>query len=277
MGAWFRRKKENVSSEKKKDVPGGLWVKCRKCNEILYKKELKKNQSICPNCRYHFRISADEYINILMDNYEEFNQELKSSDPLDFEAKKKYADQIENYQEKTDQNSAIKTVTGNINGNEIVLCVMDFRFIGGSMGSVLGEKIARGVDKARKKEVPLVIVSSSGGARMMEGILSLMQMAKTSAKLSKFDEEGGLYISIMADPTTGGVTASYAMLGDINIAEPGALIGFAGPRVIKQTIGKDLPDGFQRAEFIQEKGFADMIVSRKEMKETLTNLVEFFK
>lgn len=274
--AWFRRKKKKVSSKKKKDVPGGLWVKCRKCSEILYKKELKKNKGVCPNCRYHFRIPADDYIQILLDNYTEFNQNIKSSDPLNFKAQKKYKDQLDRYQKKTGQNSAVKTVVGEMNGYDVVLCVMDFRFIGGSMGSVVGEKIARAIDRARKEKLPLIIVSSSGGARMMEGILSLMQLAKTSSKLAQLHESGGLYISIMADPTTGGTTASYAMLGDINIAEPGALIGFAGPRVIKQTINKDLPEGFQRSQFILEKGFADMIVGREEMKQTLIDILEFF-
>lgn len=277
MVAWFRRKKKKVSSnKKKKDVPDGLWVKCRKCSEILYTKELKKNKGVCPNCRYHFRIPADDYIDILLDNYTEFNQNIKSADPLKFKARKKYTDQLERYQKKTGQNSAVKTVVGEMNGYDVVLCVMDFRFIGGSMGSVLGEKIARAIDRARQEKLPLIIVSSSGGARMMEGILSLMQMAKTSAKLAQLDEAGGLYISILADPTTGGTTASYAMLGDIQIAEPGALIGFAGPRVIKQTINKDLPEGFQRSKFIKEKGFADMIVGREEMKQTLIDILDFF-
>lgn len=277
MVAWFRRKKKKVSSKKKKkDVPEGLWVKCRKCSEILYKKELKKNKGVCPNCRYHFRIPADDYINILLDHYTEFNQNIRSADPLNFKARKKYKDQLSRYQKKTGQNSAVKTVVGDMNGFDVVLCVMDFRFIGGSMGSVLGEKIARAIDRARKEKLPLIIVSSSGGARMMEGILSLMQLAKTSAKLAQLHDSGGLYISILADPTTGGTTASYGMLGDINIAEPGALIGFAGPRVIKQTINKDLPEGFQRSQFILEKGFADMIVGRENMKQRLTDILDFF-
>jgi acetyl-CoA carboxylase carboxyl transferase subunit beta len=277
MVAWFRRKKKKVSSKKKKkDVPEGLWVKCRKCSEILYKKELKKNKGVCPNCRYHFRIPADDYINILLDHYTEFNQNIRSADPLNFKARKKYKEQLSRYQKKTGQNSAVKTVVGDMNGFDVVLCVMDFRFIGGSMGSVLGEKIARAIDRARKEKLPLIIVSSSGGARMMEGILSLMQLAKTSAKLAQLHDSGGLYISILADPTTGGTTASYGMLGDINIAEPGALIGFAGPRVIKQTINKDLPDGFQRSQFILEKGFADMIVGRENMKQRLTDILDFF-
>jgi len=277
MVAWFRRKKKKVTSNnKKKDVPEGLWVKCRKCSEILYKKELKKNKGVCPNCRYHFRIPADDYINILLDHYTEFNQNIRSADPLNFKARKKYKDQLSRYQKKTGQNSAVKTVVGDMNGFDVVLCVMDFRFIGGSMGSVLGEKIARAIDRARKEKLPLIIVSSSGGARMMEGILSLMQLAKTSAKLAQLHDSGGLYISILADPTTGGTTASYGMLGDINIAEPGALIGFAGPRVIKQTINKDLPEGFQRSQFILEKGFADMIVGRENMKQRLTDILDFF-
>src|SRR6056297_2108428 len=275
--AWFRRKKKKVSSKKKKDVPGGLWVKCRKCSEILYKKELKKNKGVCPNCRYHFRIPADDYIDILLDNYTEFNQNIKSTDPLNFKAQKKYTDQLKRYQKKTGQNSAVKTVVGEMNSYDVILCVMDFRFIGGSMGSVLGEKIARAIDRARQEKLPLIIVSSSGGARMMEGILSLMQMAKTSAKLAQLHESGGLYISILADPTTGGTTASYAMLGDINIAEPGALIGFAGPRVVKDTTGKDLPEGFQKSEFLLEHGFLDFITHRRELKKKINLYVDLIQ
>lgn len=276
MVEWFKRNKKGILGNQKKDIPDGLWIKCPKCSEILYKKAVENNYWSCPKCQYHFRIPAYDYIDILFDNYEEFNAGYRSTDPLKFSASKKYITQLKAAHNKTGLNDAIVTVKGKINNIDVVACVMDFRFIGGSMGSVVGEKIAKAIDVARADKTPLIIVSSSGGARMMEGILSLMQMAKTSAKLAQFSEEGGLYISIMTDPTTGGTTASYAMLGDINIAESGALIGFAGARVIKQTIGEDLPEGFQRAEFLQEKGFVDRVVERTDMKEELTKIMEFF-
>ncbi len=276
MVDWFKRKRKGILGKKKKEIPDGLWIKCPKCSEILYKDAVEKNYWSCPKCRYHFRIPANEYLNILFDEYKEFNAGYRSTDPLNFSASKKYSNQLKRAHKKTKLNDAIVTVKGTINGYELTACIMDFRFIGGSMGSVVGEKISKAVDIARESKTPLAIVSSSGGARMMEGILSLMQMAKTSAKLAQFSEEGGLYISILTDPTTGGTTASYAMLGDINIAESGALIGFAGARVIKQTIGEDLPEGFQRAEFLQEKGFVDRVVERTEMKNELTNILEFF-
>ncbi len=273
---WFKRKKKGILGNEKKEIPDGLWIKCPKCSEILYKNAVEKNYWSCPKCRYHFRIPAYDYINILFDEYKEFNSGYRSTDPLLFTGAKKYITQLKSAHNKTGLNDAIVTVKGKINSIEVVACVMDFRFIGGSMGSVVGEKISKAIDVARENKTPLIIVSSSGGARMMEGILSLMQMAKTSAKLAQFAEEGGLYISIMSDPTTGGTTASYAMLGDINIAESGALIGFAGARVIKQTIGEDLPEGFQRAEFLKEKGFVDRVIERTEMKEELTKMMEFF-
>ncbi|MBN2281241.1 MAG: acetyl-CoA carboxylase carboxyltransferase subunit beta [Candidatus Marinimicrobia bacterium] len=276
MVDWFKRKKKGILGEKKNDIPEGLWIKCPKCSEILYKKAIEQNFWSCPKCRYHFRIPAFDYIKLLFDEYEEFNAGYRSSDPLNFSASKKYIAQLKIAHKKTGLNDAIVTVKGKINGHQLTAAVMDFGFIGGSMGSVVGEKISKAVDVARANKTPLLIVSSSGGARMMEGILSLMQMAKTSAKLAQFSEEGGLYISLMTDPTTGGTTASYAMLGDINIAESGALVGFAGARVIKQTIGEDLPDGFQRAEFLLEKGFVDRVTERSEMKEELTRILEFF-
>lgn len=275
--AWFKRTKKGLLSTEKKDIPDGLWTKCPACSEFLYRRELEKDFWVCKKCGYHFRVSSDVYLKIIMDEeYEEFNENLRSNDPLRFKALKKYSEQIKSAVTKTGMNEAIRTVIGTIGGIGVVMGVMDFRFIGGSMGSVVGEKVARAVDRAIELERPLIIISQSGGARMMEGVLSLMQMAKTSARLTKLHEKGLPYISIMADPTTGGTTASYAMLGDIHIAEPGALIGFAGPRVIKQTIGQDLPEGFQRAEFLLEKGFVDIVCKRSELRDLLIRLLRFF-
>lgn len=277
MADWFKRTKKGLLSSEKKVIPDGLWIKCPNCSEYLYKRELEKNYWVCSQCRYHFRISYSDYLHILLDGkYEEFNAGMKSCDPLQFKASKRYVDQIQEAMKTTGMNEAVITVTGKIARYLVVLCVMDFRFIGGSMGSVVGEKISRAIDKAREMNVPLIIISASGGARMMEGILSLMQMAKTSAKLSQFHEARGLYISILTDPTTGGTTASFSMLGDVIIAEPGALIGFAGPRVIKQTIGHELPEGFQRSEFLLEKGFVDIISERSELKKLIIRILDFF-
>ncbi len=277
MVDWFKRTKKGLLGTAKKVIPDGLWIKCPNCSEYLYKRELERNFWVCRQCRYHFRIPSDDYIKVLLDGeYEEFNSNIKSNDPLKFKALKRYSEQLKSAKLKTGSNDAIKTIIGKIDRHEVILGVMDFRFIGGSMGSVVGEKVARAIDMAREKKLPLIIVSSSGGARMMEGIFSLMQMAKTSAKLAQFREEGGLYISILTDPTTGGTTASFAMLGDIIIAEPGALIGFAGPRVIKQTIGHDLPEGFQRSEFLLEKGFTDIICERSKLKQLLIKILDFF-
>jgi acetyl-CoA carboxylase carboxyl transferase subunit beta len=277
MVDWFRRTKKGLLSTEKKVIPDGLWIKCPKCSEYLYKRELERNFWICTQCQYHFRISSRDYFKILIDGeYEEFNQKIRSNDPLKFKDSKRYSDRLKEARAKTGLNDAVVTVEGNINNHRVVLCVMDFKFVGGSMGSVVGEKIARAIDRARERGLPLIIVSSSGGARMQEGVLSLMQLAKTSAKLARFHEAGGFFISILSDPTTGGTTASFAMLGDVIIAEPGALIGFAGARVIKQTIGKDLPEGFQRAEFLMEKGFVDIISGRSEIKNTVTRLLDFF-
>lgn len=278
MVDWFQRTKKGLLSTEKKVIPDGLWIKCPNCNEYLYKRELDKNLGVCPHCRYHFRLSSREYLKILLDDdYEEFNANLKSNDPLKFKASKKYREQLNQAIGKTGMNEAVRTVRGKIGKHLVVMAVMDFNFVGGSMGSVVGEKVARAIELARTEKLPLIIISQSGGARMQEGILSLMQMAKTSAKLAEFHAAGGLYISIMTDPTTGGTTASYAMLGDLNIAEPGALIGFAGPRVIKQTIGHELPEGFQRSEFLLEKGFIDILIDRSEMKSTLIKILDFFK
>ncbi len=277
MVDWFKRTKKGLLGTAKKVIPDGLWIKCPNCSEYLYKRELEQNFWVCHQCRYHFRIPSDDYIKILLDGeYEEFNSNIKSNDPLKFKALKRYSEQLKSAKLKTGSNDAIKTIIGKIDRHEVILGVMDFRFIGGSMGSVVGEKVARAIDMALEKKFPLIIVSSSGGARMMEGIFSLMQMAKSSAKLARFHNEGGLYISILTDPTTGGTTASFAMLGDIIIAEPGALIGFAGPRVIKQTIGRDLPEGFQRSEFLLEKGFTDIICERSKLKQLLIKILDFF-
>jgi len=274
---WFKKKK-GISTAEKKILPDGLWIKCEKCGEIIYRSQLQSRMKVCPKCDYHFRVNSKEYISYLFDNdsFKEFNDNISPGDPLKFKDRKRYPDRLKDAQKATGLKDAIVTGFGRINGHEVVGAVMDFTFIGGSMGSVVGEKVARAIDKAREKRLPLIIVSASGGARMMEGALSLMQMAKTSAKLSQLNDEKVPYISILTDPTTGGTTASYAMLGDIHIAEPDALIGFAGQRVIKQTIGQDLPPGFQRAEFLKEHGFVDMIVHRHQMRETVSKILNVF-
>lgn len=275
--AWFKRSKENIeASGVKKDIPGGLWSKCDKCGEIIHHKQLVTNYYTCIKCDYHFRIGSQEYISILLDegSFRETDAKMKSGDPLKFVDSKKYTDRVQAAIKQTGLNDAVRTGFGKIDGKDVVFACMDFKFIGGSMGTVVGEKIAKSAERALKNKRPLLIISSSGGARMMEGALSLMQLAKTSARLAQLDEAGIPYISILTDPTTGGVTASYAMLGDVNIAEPGALIGFAGPRVIKQTIGKDLPEGFQRSEFLLEHGFLDVIVHRKELKQKVSALLK---
>ncbi len=275
---WFKRKKEALKPAEKKEIPDGLWVKCENCGEVIYKKELEKRMHVCPKCDYHFRIGSTEYISILFDenSFKEFNQNMQAEDPLHFKDSKKYSDKYKATVKKTNMNEAVVTGTGTIEGHPVVMALMDFKFLGGSMGSVVGEKISRAIDKAIETNTPMMILSSSGGARMHEGILSLMQMAKTSAKLARLANKKIPYISILTNPTTGGTTASYAMLGDVQIAEPGALIGFAGPRVIKQTIGQDLPPGFQRSEFVQEHGFLDLIIHRHELKQRIARLLEFF-
>ncbi len=275
---WFKRKKEAIKPTEKKDLPDGLWVKCDNCAEIVYKKELEKKLWVCPKCDFHFRIGSEEYIEILLDKdtYEEFNQNITTADPLKFKDSQKYTDKYAATAKKTGLKEAVVTGTASIDSNPVIIAIMDFKFLGGSMGSVVGEKVSRAIDKARESRNPMIIISSSGGARMHEGVLSLMQMAKTSAKLAKLAQEKIPYISILTNPTTGGTTASYAMLGDIHLAEPGALIGFAGPRVIKQTIGQDLPPGFQRSEFVQDHGFIDTIVHRHEMKQHIARMLEFF-
>jgi acetyl-CoA carboxylase carboxyl transferase subunit beta len=274
--AWFRRSKASIATDQpRKDVPDGMWTKCDGCGEIIHRKQLEQQFFVCIKCNYHFRIGSKEYFQILLDegSFREMDKKMRSTDPLQFQDTKRYKDRIKDTMRKTELNDAVRTGTGKINGLPVGIGVMDFSFIGGSMGSVVGEKIGRLIEKGTRMKVPVIIVSSSGGARMMEGALSLMQLAKTSARLAQLSDAGIPYISVMTDPTTGGVTASYAMLGDINLAEPGALIGFAGPRVIKQTIGKDLPPGFQRSEFQLEHGFVDAVVHRRELKETLSNLL----
>ena len=247
--------------------------KCPGCSEIIHTKHLAENLWTCLKCNYHFRIGSKEYINILLDknSFKEMDKKMKSADPLEFTDRKKYKDRIKETIKKPGINDAVRTGTGKINGKNVAFGCMDFKFIGGSMGSVVGEKIARLIDKAYKNKIPLIILSASGGARMMEGAYSLMQLAKTSSRLARLAEAKVPYISVLTDPTTGGTTASYAMLGDVHIAEPKALIGFAGPRVIKQTIGRDLPKGFQSSDVLMEQGFIDVIANRKDLKTTISN------
>ena len=277
--AWFKREKQKIKPVVKKGVPDGLWVKCPTCSEFLYKPELEKSLSVCHHCSHHFRIEPSIYHSLLLDSgsSKELFTNLQSEDLLQFKAGKKYKDQLVAAKKKTGQKDAINCYHGKIEDRDVALGIMNFSFIGGSMGSVVGEKVARLIDYAHENNLPIILICASGGARMQEGAISLMQLAKTSSKLAQFSEGGGLYIPILTDPTTGGVTASYGMLGDIILAEPGALIGFAGPRVIKQTIGQDLPEGFQRTEFLKDKGFVDHIVTRDKMKATLYSLISMLK
>ena len=275
--AWFKRSTAGVttSTDEKLDVPDGLWFKCPSCKSSLLSKDLKENKFVCAQCNYHCRIGSAEYFEIIFDDnqFEELDANMTSGDPLQFTDTKAYKDRLKATIAKTGLKDAIRSAVGHVEGLPLVVSCMDFDFIGGSMGSVMGEKIARAIDKARELKCPVMVISKSGGARMMEAAFSLMQMAKTSAKLAQAGQEGVPYISLMTDPTTGGVTASFAMLGDFNLAEPNALIGFAGPRVIKETIKKDLPKGFQSAESVMETGFIDFIVDRKELKPTLAKLL----
>lgn len=276
--SWFRRSKKSISPEsKKREIPDGQWVKCESCSEIIHIKQLELSSFVCEKCNCHFRIGSKEYIELLLDknSFKELDKKMQSADPLEFSDTKNYKERIISTIKKTGLNDAVTTGTGRIDGRKVAFACMDFRFIGGSMGSVVGEKISRAIDKAYQQKIPMIIISQSGGARMMEGAYSLMQMAKTSARLARLSEAKIPYISILTDPTTGGTTASYAMLGDIIIAEPDALIGFAGPRVIKQTIGRDLPNGFQKSEFLLEHGFVDFIVSRKNLREKLSLILEY--
>jgi len=278
---WFKRIKEGIttSTHEKKETPDGLWVKCPKCKTIVTTEEHNKHLNVCANCNYHSRIGSVEYFEILFDKnkFTELNKNMSSLDPLMFKDKKAYSERLKSVQKSTKLKDAVRTAYGKMKDENIVIACMDFSFIGGSIGSVVGEKIARALDYARKKKYPIIIISKSGGARMMEAGISLMQLAKTSAKIAQLGKEKIPYISLCTDPTFGGATASFSMLGDMNIAEPNALIGFAGPKVVKETIGKDLPDGFQTAEFLMEKGFIDMIIDRKDLKEKISQLLRIMK
>ena len=271
--AWFKREKKGIitSTEEKKEAPDGLWNKCPSCKKALHYADQVENKYVCHYCNYHLRIGSKEYFSVLFDNNDfiELFPNVHSGDPLEFKDSKNYTDRLVESMAKTGLKDAIRSAHGKINNLEVVIACMDFNFIGGSMGSVVGEKIARSIDHCIEHKIPFLMISKSGGARMMEAAFSLMQMAKTSAKLALLSKAKIPYVSLLTDPTTGGVTASYAMLGDINISEPGALIGFAGPRVIKETIKRDLPKGFQTSEFVQEHGFLDFIVDRREMKNKL--------
>ena len=274
--SWFKRKDKKIEeSTNKKDLPSDLWIKGTCCGEILYKPELEKANSICHHCNFHYPISSDKYLKIILDSdYRELFDNIISTDILNFKANKSYQDILDNVPSNKE---AINCYYGSINGQNVILSIMDFKFIGGSMGSAVGEKIAKSVDFAMEKNCPLIIVCQSGGARMQEGALSLMQLSKISARLANFSKKGGLYISLLTYPTTGGVTASFGMQADITIAEPKALIGFAGQRVIKQTTSQDLPEGFQTSEFLMEKGFIDVIVDRNTLKSKLINILSLLK
>lgn len=277
---WFKRTKEGITTNtsEKKETPEGLWYKCPSCKEVMLAEDHINNLWVCKSCNYHERIGSEEYFDLIFDEakYTLLDENLHAVDALNFKDSKQYADRLVDAQKNTGLKDALSTAIGTIDGKQIVICCMDFSFIGGSMGVVVGEKISRGIDHAIKHKCAFMIISKSGGARMMESAFSLMQMAKTSAKLTLLADAGLPYISLCTDPTTGGVTASYAMLGDVNIAEPNALIGFAGPRVVKETIKQDLPPGFQRSEFLLEKGFLDFIVERKDLRKKLSQLVSYF-
>ncbi|HEX4875301.1 MAG TPA: acetyl-CoA carboxylase, carboxyltransferase subunit beta [Chitinophagaceae bacterium] len=279
--SWFRRIKKgiNTKTSEKKETPEGLWVKCPECNHICTGSDLKENLAVCPKCNYHHRINSLEYYEILFDDkqFTELFENIRSKDYLGFTDLKPYQKRLEEIWSKTDLKDSMRVATGKVGGQDMVIACMDFEFIGGSLGSVMGEKFARAVDYCIEHKMPYIVISKSGGARMMESAFSLMQLAKTSGKLSQLSDAGLPYISLLTDPTFGGISASFGMLGDLNIAEPGALIGFAGPRVIKETIKKDLPEGFQRSEFILEHGFLDFIVPRKELKEKLTKVLSLLK
>ncbi|MCP3959236.1 MAG: acetyl-CoA carboxylase carboxyltransferase subunit beta [bacterium] len=283
---WFKKAKKPKPIRRdgpRSTVPEGLWVKCQGCKEIIYSKELKRSFRICPKCGYHFRIEAEERIDLLLDHgddgemgFRELFVDLSPTDPLSFEDTKSYKDRLAAYQRRLGTRDAVHVLDGTMGGLPVILAVMNYRFMGGSMGSVVGEKVTLAAEAALEQRRPLIVVSASGGARMQEGILSLMQMAKISAALARLRQARLPYISVLTDPTTGGVTASFAMLGDLNVAEPGALIGFAGPRVIEQTIRESLPDGFQRSEFLLEKGFLDMVIPRPELKATIARCLRHF-
>jgi acetyl-CoA carboxylase carboxyl transferase subunit beta len=269
--AWFRKDKQPLKAQDRRDLPPDVFDKCQGCGEILYAEKLAQNLQVCPSCGHHFRLSPERYVDILIDegSFEEIDESLHSEDPLGFQDLKPYKTRLKAAEAKVGRRSAVLSGTGTLEGVGLTVAVMDFRFVGGSMGSAAGEKIARAGRTAVERKEPLCVVSASGGARMQEGIFSLMQLAKTSTALARLHEAGLAYISVITDPTTGGVTASHAMLGDVNLAEPGALIGFAGPRVIAETIGQELPDGFQRSEFLLRHGMIDRVVDRRELKTTL--------
>ncbi|HEX2710627.1 MAG TPA: acetyl-CoA carboxylase, carboxyltransferase subunit beta [Candidatus Acidoferrales bacterium] len=279
--AWFKRQKKRIEQSTPPDErrvrTEGLWTKCDACRAIVWKKDLESNWQVCPKCQHHFKLDAVRRLELLLDGpWLEHDASLASTDPLGFVDTRPYADRLREAEKKLGMKDAIITAEGFLAGRPLICCAMEFRFIGGSMGAVVGEKVTRAIELAIEKRLPLVIVSCSGGARMMEGTISLMQLAKVSAALARLDEGRLPYISVLTDPTTGGVTASYAMLGDLNIAEPGALIGFAGPRVIEQTIRQKLPEGFQRAEFLLQHGFLDAVVNRKDLKSYIANAFHFF-
>ncbi|MCL4158043.1 UNVERIFIED_CONTAM: hypothetical protein GTU68_049675 [Idotea baltica] len=276
---WFKRLKDGIqtATRNKKEAPEGLWYKCKRCKETSTVKELKENFLKCPHCNYHIRIGSHDYFDIIFDgNFEELFDDLRSKDFLNFTDLQPYDKRLVDAQRKTDLTEAITVAKGKVNRRKLIIAAMDFKFIGGSMGSVMGQRIALAIDHAIETKTPLMIISKTGGARMMESAFSLMQMAKTSAKLSQLAKAKIPYISFLTDPTTGGVTASFAMLGDINFAEPEALIGFAGPRVIKETIKRDLPEGFQTSEFLLEHGFLDFIIDRKDLKERISDILALF-
>jgi acetyl-CoA carboxylase carboxyl transferase subunit beta len=275
---WFRKGREGVTTQAKKETPDGLWVKCESCGEIIFRRELERLFLVCPKCRFHFGMPSSQYISLLMDDeaWEEIDADLRPQDPLLFRDTQRYPERISKAVRQSGHQEAIRTGVGELSGHRVVLGVMNFGFFGGSVGSVVGEKIARGVDRALADRRAVITISSSGGMRMQEGMISLMQMAKVSVKFSQLAAAKLPYISILTNPTTGGTTASFCMQGDIIIAEPRALIGFAGPRVIKQTIGEDLPEGFQRSEFLLEHGFLDRITERKDMKKELAEILSFF-
>jgi acetyl-CoA carboxylase carboxyl transferase subunit beta len=279
--SWFKRIKKgiNTKTSEKKETPEGLWTKCPQCNYICTVSELRDHLFVCPKCGYHHRIGSTEYYDILFDNKEftELFDNIRSVDYLEFTDLKPYKKRLEEIWTKTDLKDSMRVAAGKVGGNDIVIAAMDFEFIGGSLGSVMGEKFSRAVDYCIQNRFPYLVIGKSGGARMMESAFSLMQLAKTSGRLSRLSDAGLPYISLLTDPTFGGISASFGMLGDLNIAEPGALIGFAGPRVIKETIKKDLPEGFQRSEFILEHGFLDFIVARKDLKEKISTLLKLFK
>ena len=278
--SWFKRYKEGIttSTSEKKEIPEGLWARCSNCKTLFSSDDLAKNNYVCDRCSHHERIGSEEYFKLIFDDgkYKELNPNIVSGDPLGFEDTKKYTDRVKATQKASGLKDAIRTAKGKIDGMDFIIAAMDFSFIGGSMGSVMGEKIAKAIDEAIKLKAPFMIISKSGGARMMEAGYSLMQMAKVSGKLGQLSDAKLPYISYLTDPTTGGVTASFAMLGDINISEPGALIAFAGPRVVKETIGRDLPDDFQTSEFLLEHGFLDYIVDRTEIREKLSLSIKMF-